>query len=90
MPARIRKWCSSWELRERANPLSNALLGRITNSDKMQVYKGLPVLTNKMPEDERRGIRHHLSNKAEPDMATQPPTSDMMRFSHRSSAVAIS
>jgi len=26
----------------------------------MQLYKGLPIVTNKMPVDERRGIPHHL------------------------------
>jgi tRNA dimethylallyltransferase len=26
----------------------------------MQMYEGLPIITNKMPEDERRGIPHHL------------------------------
>lgn len=26
----------------------------------MQLYEGLPIITNKMPEDERAGIPHHL------------------------------
>jgi len=26
----------------------------------MQMYDGLPIITNKIPEDERRGIPHHL------------------------------
>ncbi|KAI3879379.1 hypothetical protein MKW92_047527 [Papaver armeniacum] len=32
----------------------------IINSDKMQFYHGLDILTNKMPMEERRGIPHHL------------------------------
>ncbi|KAI3891970.1 hypothetical protein MKX03_035738 [Papaver bracteatum] len=32
----------------------------IINSDKMQFYHGLDILTNKMPMKERRGIPHHL------------------------------
>jgi tRNA dimethylallyltransferase len=34
--------------------------GEIINGDAMQLYEGLPVITNKMPEDERNGIPHHL------------------------------
>ena len=33
---------------------------RIINADAMQVYRGLDVLTNKIPENERRGIEHLL------------------------------
>jgi adenylate dimethylallyltransferase (cytokinin synthase) len=32
----------------------------IINSDKIQVYKGLDVVTNKVPESERCSIPHHL------------------------------
>jgi len=34
--------------------------GEIINGDAMQMYDGLPIITNKIPEDERRGIPHHL------------------------------
>ena len=34
--------------------------GEIINSDAMQMYKGLPIITNKISEEERRGIPHHL------------------------------
>ncbi|EXJ93134.1 hypothetical protein A1O3_01691 [Capronia epimyces CBS 606.96] len=34
--------------------------GEIVNGDAMQMYKGLPIITNKMPEHERNGIPHHL------------------------------
>lgn len=32
----------------------------IINSDKIQVYKGLDIVTNKMKESDRRGVPHHL------------------------------
>ncbi|KAI5806600.1 IPP transferase-domain-containing protein, partial [Peziza echinospora] len=36
------------------------LRGEIINADAMQMYKGLPILTNKMPEGERMGVAHHF------------------------------
>ncbi|OWM87149.1 hypothetical protein CDL15_Pgr010181 [Punica granatum] len=44
----------------------------IVNSDKMQVYKGLDVVTNKITEDEQCGIPHHL-------LGTVPPDEDFTR-----------
>lgn len=34
--------------------------GEIINGDAMQLYAGLPIITNKIPEAERKGIPHHL------------------------------
>ncbi|EGY23644.1 tRNA delta(2)-isopentenylpyrophosphate transferase [Verticillium dahliae VdLs.17] len=34
--------------------------GEVVNADAMQLYQGLPVITNKMTTAERRGIPHHL------------------------------
>ncbi|AMD18579.1 HBL323Cp [Eremothecium sinecaudum] len=34
--------------------------GEIINSDSLQVYKGIPTITNKHPLAERHGIAHHL------------------------------
>ncbi|KAB2018984.1 hypothetical protein ES319_D08G268000v1 [Gossypium barbadense] len=34
--------------------------GEIINSDKIQVYKGLDIVTNKVTNEETRGIPHHL------------------------------
>ena len=34
--------------------------GEIINADAMQMYTGLPIITNKISQEERRGIRHHL------------------------------
>jgi adenylate isopentenyltransferase (cytokinin synthase) len=41
--------------------------GEIINSDKMQVYKGLDITTNKILPHERRGVRHHLLGEVDPD-----------------------
>lgn len=34
--------------------------GEIINGDAMQLYEGLPVITNKMPVEERQNVPHHL------------------------------
>ncbi|KQJ89813.1 adenylate isopentenyltransferase 5, chloroplastic [Brachypodium distachyon] len=34
--------------------------GEVINSDKIQVYAGLPVITNKVTDEERAGVPHHL------------------------------
>lgn len=39
----------------------------IVNSDKMQVYQGLDVATNKITEAEKCGIPHHLMGMVHPD-----------------------
>ncbi|XP_073141857.1 tRNA dimethylallyltransferase 2 [Henckelia pumila] len=39
----------------------------IINADSMQVYKGLDVLTNKVPGQERKGVPHHLLGTISPD-----------------------
>ncbi|KAI8095268.1 IPP transferase-domain-containing protein [Thamnidium elegans] len=40
--------------------LCKALSGQVINADALQVYKGLDIITNKMPLNEREGIKHHL------------------------------
>ncbi|KAF7837229.1 adenylate isopentenyltransferase 5, chloroplastic [Senna tora] len=39
----------------------------IVNSDKMQVYKGLDITTNKVTEEECHGVPHHLLGIADPN-----------------------
>lgn len=34
--------------------------GEIINGDALQMYEGLPITTNKIPVEERKGIPHHL------------------------------
>jgi adenylate dimethylallyltransferase (cytokinin synthase) len=41
--------------------------GEVINSDKMQVYAGLDVTTNKVTPDECAGVPHHLLGVAHPD-----------------------
>ncbi|KAI1317324.1 hypothetical protein EDD11_008693 [Mortierella claussenii] len=40
--------------------LAKELDGEVINADALQVYQGLDIITNKMPLDEREGIKHHL------------------------------
>ncbi|WP_121253646.1 tRNA (adenosine(37)-N6)-dimethylallyltransferase MiaA [Nocardioides ferulae] len=40
--------------------LAERLGGEIVNTDAMQVYRGMDIGTAKLPEAERRDIRHHL------------------------------
>ena len=40
--------------------LASKFDGEIINADAVQMYKGLPIVTNKIPEDEINGIKHHL------------------------------
>lgn len=34
--------------------------GEIINGDAMQLYEGLPIITNKITQEEMQGVRHHL------------------------------
>ncbi|SCU83361.1 LAME_0C04874g1_1 [Lachancea meyersii CBS 8951] len=42
--------------------IASHVSGEIINSDSMQVYKDLPIITNKHPIADRNGIPHHLMN----------------------------
>ncbi|KAI1377189.1 tRNA isopentenyltransferase [Hypoxylon crocopeplum] len=44
--------------------------GEIINADAMQMYKGLPVITNQLPLEEQRGIPHHLLATIDPHEPT--------------------
>lgn len=39
---------------------------KVINADSMQVYKGLDVITNKVPEPERMGVSHLLMGFKQP------------------------
>ncbi|KAJ9700221.1 hypothetical protein PVL29_005847 [Vitis rotundifolia] len=47
--------------------LATRFPAEIINSDKMQVYKGLHIVTNKVTEEECRGVPHHLLGIADPN-----------------------
>ncbi|KAE9618742.1 hypothetical protein Lal_00047728 [Lupinus albus] len=51
----------------------------ILNSDKMQVYSGLDITTNKIPLHQRRGVTHHLLGDVNPDAGEFSPSD----FRHR-------
>ena len=40
--------------------LATSFNGEIINGDAMQLYDGLPIITNKIPNAERKGVPHHL------------------------------
>ena len=40
--------------------LATSFDGEIINGDAMQLYDGLPIITNKIPNAERKGVPHHL------------------------------
>lgn len=40
--------------------LALALNGEIINGDAMQMYEGLPIITNKITKEEMCGVPHHL------------------------------
>ncbi|KAI9892375.1 MAG: hypothetical protein M1814_001577 [Vezdaea aestivalis] len=42
--------------------LAGHFAGEIINADAIQLYKGLPIITNKISEEEQSGIPHHLLN----------------------------
>ncbi|RWW83261.1 hypothetical protein BHE74_00008233 [Ensete ventricosum] len=46
--------------------LATRFSGEVVNSDKIQVYRGLDVTTNKMPVVERCGVPHHLLGEVDP------------------------
>lgn len=46
--------------RQLAVEIARQFDGEIINGDAMQLYKGLPVITNKITQDEMKGIPHHL------------------------------
>ncbi|KAG6513412.1 hypothetical protein ZIOFF_023736 [Zingiber officinale] len=53
--------------------LATKFAGEVVNSDKIQVYRGLDVATNKMPMEERRGVAHHLLGELDPAAGELPP-----------------
>ncbi len=50
--------------------LATRYSGEIINADAMQMYKGLPIITNKISSEERRGIPHHLFDRIALDQET--------------------
>ncbi|KAG5236079.1 hypothetical protein OIU78_004071 [Salix suchowensis] len=47
--------------------LATRFRAEVVNCDKMQVYKGLDIVTNKVTDEECRGVPHHLLGIADPN-----------------------
>ncbi|KDP40100.1 hypothetical protein JCGZ_02098 [Jatropha curcas] len=47
--------------------LATRIPAEVINCDKMQVYKGLDIVTNKVTEEECRGVPHHLIGIVDPN-----------------------
>ncbi|CAM8940603.1 unnamed protein product [Rhodiola kirilowii] len=47
--------------------LATRFPAEVINSDKMQVYKGLDIVTNKVTEEECQGVPHHLLSTMDPN-----------------------
>ncbi|KAI8960097.1 putative tRNA isopentenyltransferase [Daldinia sp. FL1419] len=44
--------------------------GEVINADAMQMYKGLPIITNQLTLEEQKGIPHHLLGTIDPNEPT--------------------
>ncbi|CAD6261069.1 unnamed protein product [Miscanthus lutarioriparius] len=47
--------------------LAQRFNGEVINADKIQVHDGVPILTNKVTEEEQVGVPHHLLSVRHPD-----------------------
>ena len=47
--------------------LAQRFNGEVINADKIQVHDGVPILTNKVTEEEQAGVPHHLLSVRHPD-----------------------
>ncbi|KAF8035757.1 hypothetical protein BT93_C1706 [Corymbia citriodora subsp. variegata] len=54
--------------------LASVFRSEIINADKMQVYPGLDMTTNKIKPDDRRGVPHHLLGSFDPDDGEMTPS----------------
>uniref|UniRef100_J3M9H3 Uncharacterized protein n=1 Tax=Oryza brachyantha TaxID=4533 RepID=J3M9H3_ORYBR len=54
---------------------ARALGGEVVNADKIQLYDGLDVTTNKVSLDDRRGVPHHLLGAVRADAGELPAAS---------------
>nr|CAB3503236.1 unnamed protein product [Digitaria exilis] len=55
--------------------VAGELGGEVVNADKIQLYAGLDVTTNKVSLADRRGVPHHLLGAIRPDAGELPPSS---------------
>ncbi|XP_008675172.1 adenylate isopentenyltransferase [Zea mays] len=65
-----------------------ALGGEVVNADKIQLYAGLDVTTNKVPHADRRGVPHHLLGAVRADAGELPAPSYRALASAAAASVA--
>ncbi|KAJ0971533.1 hypothetical protein J5N97_019492 [Dioscorea zingiberensis] len=53
--------------------IATRFAGEVVNSDKIQVYRGLDITTNKIPIADRCGVPHHLLGELDPSAGELPP-----------------
>ncbi|CAK7215316.1 tRNA dimethylallyltransferase, mitochondrial [Sporothrix curviconia] len=63
--------------------LARRFNGEIINADAMQMYRGLPVTTNKISVEEQHGVPHHLLGT----IGLHEPTWDVDRFRKEASQI---
>ena len=56
--------------------LALAVDGEVVNCDAMQVYEGLSIATAQIPEEEQRGVPHHMLGVVQPSTARGADTED--------------
>jgi adenylate isopentenyltransferase (cytokinin synthase) len=47
--------------------LAERFNGEVVNADKIQIHDGVPIITNKVTEEEKAGVPHHLLGVVHPD-----------------------
>ncbi|KAJ3670650.1 hypothetical protein LUZ60_008076 [Juncus effusus] len=55
--------------------MAHQFSGEVVNSDKIQLYAGLDITTNKVPVPDRRGVPHHLLGSVPASSGELPPES---------------
>jgi adenylate dimethylallyltransferase (cytokinin synthase) len=65
-----------------------ALGGEVVNADKIQLYAGLDVTTNKVPVADRRGVPHHLLGAVPAEAGELPASAYRALAAEAASAVA--
>lgn len=57
--------------------------GEVINADAMQMYQGLPIITNKITPEEQRGVPHHLLGI----VGLEQPTWNVHRFRREAGSI---
>lgn len=67
---------------------ARAVGGEVVNADKIQLYAGLDVTTNKVPLADRRGVPHHLLGALRPDAGALSPSAYRALAAHTAASIA--